>query len=71
MSKTFLDHSTAPCPSIYHMISGEHAVSTDLFAVSEPVRDQVAGVLQEYNDSDGQDEFLDLLDRLGVKLVPS
>ncbi|KAF7710168.1 hypothetical protein HF521_009040 [Silurus meridionalis] len=35
------------------------------------VRDLITTALQQDLDSDGQDELLDLLDRLGVKTVPS
>ncbi|MEQ2316413.1 hypothetical protein AMECASPLE_032291 [Ameca splendens] len=35
------------------------------------VRDLIATALQEDIDSDSQDELLDLLDRMGVKIVPS
>ncbi|KAI5625384.1 hypothetical protein C0J50_15054 [Silurus asotus] len=59
------------------LIFGEHAVSTDLLYqslllyLSQSERDLITTALQQDLDSDGQDELLDLLDRLGVKTVPS
>lgn len=59
------------------LIFGEHAVSNDilfesmLLYLSQCERDLITTALQEDIDSVGQDELLDLLDRLGVKMVPS
>jgi len=42
-----------------------------LFYLSQSERDLITTALQEDLDSDGQEELLDLLDRLGVKMIPS
>lgn len=42
-----------------------------LLYLSQSERDLITTALQEDLDGDGQDELLDLLDRLGVKMVPS
>lgn len=59
------------------VIFGEHAVSTDslfeslMLYLSQCERELITAALEGDLDSDGQDELLDLLDRLGVKAVPS
>lgn len=59
------------------LIFGEHAVSTDLLFESLLLylgrcdRDLVTTALKGNIDSDGQDELIDLLDRLGVTVVPT
>ncbi|XP_039663395.1 uncharacterized protein LOC120563342 [Perca fluviatilis] len=81
LAKGFLDQGYFPlrlAPAFTTaLIFGEHAVSPDLLFeslllyLSQCERDLIATALQEDIDSDGQDELLDLLDRLGVKMVPS
>ncbi|XP_046704308.1 uncharacterized protein LOC124385191 [Silurus meridionalis] len=81
LAKGFLDQGYFPlrvAPAFTTaLIFGEHAVSTDLLYqslllyLSQCERDLITTALQQDLDSDGQDELLDLLDRLGVKTVPS
>ena len=81
MAKGFLDQGYFPlrlAPAFTTaLIFGEHAVSTDLLFeylmlyLSQCERELITPALEGDLDSDGQEELLDLLDRLGVKAVPS
>ncbi|CAL8351969.1 unnamed protein product, partial [Boreogadus saida] len=81
LSKGFMDQGYFPlrlAPAFTTaLIFGEHAVSSDilfeslLLYLSHCERDLLATALKEDLDSDGQDELFDLLDRMGVKTVPS
>lgn len=81
LAKGFLDQGYFPlrlAPAFTTaLIFGEHAVCNDilfesfLLYLSQCERDLIATSLQEDIDSATQDELLDLLDRLGVKMVPS
>lgn len=58
------------------LLFGEHAVSANmlfesfLLYLSQSERDLINTALQEDLDSEAQDELMDMLDRLGVKIIP-
>lgn len=59
------------------LLFGEHAVSTNVLFesfqlyLSQSERDLIDTALQEDLDGETQDELLDMLDRLGVKIIPN
>lgn len=81
LAKGFLDQGYFPlhlAPAFTTaLIFGEHAVSTDslfeslMLYLSQCERELITTALEGNLDSDGQDELLDLLDRLGVKAISS
>ena len=76
MDKGYFPLRLAPAFTVA-LVFGEHSVSSAmlfeslLLFLGHCERDLVATALKEDLDSDGQDELLDLLDRMGVKTVPS
>ncbi|KAK0151962.1 hypothetical protein N1851_006661 [Merluccius polli] len=80
LAKGFLDQGYFPlrlAPAYTTaLLFGEHAVPTDMlfeslqYYLSQSERDLIATALQEDLDKDAQEDFLDMLDRLGVKAIP-